>query len=227
MEGLALAQGITPAYMVACSSSPSPSLTAGPSAVQTDGAASTPSPPLRERLSVDVKDVTGRYTSSMLALQKLRDGQWWESLLEVLSGTRARSIASTSPHSTLPVYNSLGSRPHRDASITPSSVDALAIAAGPPSSGPSRADGAIAGATQHPPLPSSVHRPPADREDEELKLRVASQLQCLPTSIEGFKTHPLYVLKRHLTKYQTLRPGTSLLGTHKVKPWTCCSINPH
>ena len=32
-------------------------------------------------------------------------------------------------------------------------------------------------------------------------------LQGLPTSIEGFKVHPLYVLKRHIGKYE-VRPSS-------------------
>lgn len=45
----------------------------------------------------------------------------------------------------------------------------------------------------------------AAREDAELAHRQLSQLQGLPTSIEGFKAHPLYVLKRHIGKYEVRR----------------------
>lgn len=46
----------------------------------------------------------------------------------------------------------------------------------------------------------------AAREEAELSHRALSQLHGLPTSIDGFKTHPLYILKRHITKYE-VRPG--------------------
>lgn len=42
----------------------------------------------------------------------------------------------------------------------------------------------------------------AAREEAELSYRALSQLHGLPASIDGFKTHPLYVLKRHVTKYE-------------------------
>ncbi|EFJ49372.1 hypothetical protein VOLCADRAFT_89729 [Volvox carteri f. nagariensis] len=59
----------------------------------------------------------------------------------------------------------------------------------------------------------------AAREAAELHQRGLSQLQGLPTSIEGFKSHPLYVLKRHIGKYESLRPGTAPLGLHRGEPY--------
>ncbi|GIL94232.1 hypothetical protein Vretimale_488 [Volvox reticuliferus] len=59
----------------------------------------------------------------------------------------------------------------------------------------------------------------AAREAAELQHRGLSQLQGLPTSIEGFKSHPLYVLKRHIGKYEALRPGTVPLGLHRGEPY--------
>ncbi|GLI64108.1 hypothetical protein VaNZ11_007283 [Volvox africanus] len=59
----------------------------------------------------------------------------------------------------------------------------------------------------------------AAREAAELQHRGLSQLQGLPTSIEGFKNHPLYVLKRHIGKYEALRPRTVPLGLHRGEPY--------
>jgi hypothetical protein len=42
----------------------------------------------------------------------------------------------------------------------------------------------------------------AAREDAELSARAAQQAAGPPTTVEGFKGHPLYVLQRHITKYQ-------------------------
>jgi hypothetical protein len=42
----------------------------------------------------------------------------------------------------------------------------------------------------------------AAREDAELSSRAAQQAAGPPTTVDGFKAHPLYVLQRHITKYQ-------------------------
>ncbi|XP_059799882.1 DNA repair protein complementing XP-C cells [Hypanus sabinus] len=48
-------------------------------------------------------------------------------------------------------------------------------------------------------------------EDQELRVKLLEQ--PLPTSIAEYKNHPLYVLQRHLLKYETLYPPTaSILG---------------
>ncbi|KXZ44021.1 hypothetical protein GPECTOR_75g745 [Gonium pectorale] len=59
----------------------------------------------------------------------------------------------------------------------------------------------------------------AAREAAELAQRGLSQLAGLPTSIDGFKSHPMYVLKRHIGKYEALRPGTAPLGLHRGEPY--------
>ncbi|OCT85789.1 DNA repair protein complementing XP-C cells isoform X2 [Xenopus laevis] len=46
-----------------------------------------------------------------------------------------------------------------------------------------------------------------DREDTELDLKLLDQ--PLPTSFPEYKNHPLYVLKRHLLKYEAIYPETS------------------
>lgn len=40
------------------------------------------------------------------------------------------------------------------------------------------------------------------REDAELEQKVVRERSGLPTTIDGFRCHPLYVLERHITKYQ-------------------------
>ncbi|GFR39968.1 hypothetical protein Agub_g498, partial [Astrephomene gubernaculifera] len=59
----------------------------------------------------------------------------------------------------------------------------------------------------------------AARESAELRQRGAVQLAGLPTSVEGFKGHPAYVLKRHIGKYEALHPGTAPLGLHRGEPY--------
>jgi xeroderma pigmentosum group C-complementing protein len=51
----------------------------------------------------------------------------------------------------------------------------------------------------------------AKREEAELATRITAQLAGLPSSIDGFKGHPLYVLGRHVGKYQ-VGGGTGLRG---------------
>ena len=40
----------------------------------------------------------------------------------------------------------------------------------------------------------------------------------MPTTLAGFKDHPLYVLERHIRKDQTIAPGTSELGRFRGDP---------
>lgn len=53
------------------------------------------------------------------------------------------------------------------------------------------------------------------REDAELAQQEMKDRQGLPKTIESFKRHPLYVLQRHISKYQGLMPGATRLGLHR------------
>lgn len=54
-------------------------------------------------------------------------------------------------------------------------------------------------------------------EDRELRAKLMDQ--ALPTSIAGYKDHPLYVLQRHLLKYETIHPPTAaILGYCRKEP---------
>lgn len=57
------------------------------------------------------------------------------------------------------------------------------------------------------------------REDAELAQHEVKERQSLPKTIDGFKRHPLYVLQRHISKYQGLSPGASQLGVHRGEPY--------
>lgn len=48
------------------------------------------------------------------------------------------------------------------------------------------------------------------REEAELAQMARAQLHGLPTTIDGFKDHPIYVLRRHIKKYE-VRQGRSRL----------------
>jgi hypothetical protein len=54
------------------------------------------------------------------------------------------------------------------------------------------------------------------REKEELKKMAEDQLRKqVPTSIDGFKSHPFFVLKRHIQKYEAMKPGSKMQGMFK------------
>ncbi|CAL8469198.1 g8739 [Coccomyxa elongata] len=53
------------------------------------------------------------------------------------------------------------------------------------------------------------------REDAELQQKFSSELADIPNTIPAFKSHPRYVLERHIGRYQALKPGTTKLGLHR------------
>lgn len=57
------------------------------------------------------------------------------------------------------------------------------------------------------------------REDAELAQQEVKERQSLPKTIDGFKRHKLYVLQRHISKYQGLAPGAAPLGLHRGEPY--------
>ena len=57
------------------------------------------------------------------------------------------------------------------------------------------------------------------RENKELEDKVAAETSAVPATIEGFKNHKDFVLKRHITKYQVLVPGCKVYGAHKGEPF--------
>ena len=61
------------------------------------------------------------------------------------------------------------------------------------------------------------------REDAEFESRAAAEQVGAPASVAAFKAHPLYVLRRHVSKFQALEPGTAPVGTHK---WALLQSNP-
>ena len=161
---------------------------------------------LQEPEDGEARDVTRRYVGSALGLQKLRDERWWAATLKAYASARGARCRG----------NGRGGGDGRGVEERLAAGTAVAGSAGP-SAGGVRGHRAAAGSAG--PLPAAT--PPragsdeaagsggkaaadvrAKREDDELQLRSASQMLGLPTSLEGFKTHPLYILKRHLTKYQ-------------------------
>ncbi|GAX72825.1 hypothetical protein CEUSTIGMA_g280.t1 [Chlamydomonas eustigma] len=206
------------AYVIACSpcfvsteAAVVPSRTSSTSVVK-DQAHSVPQGTMYS--CCEVKDITSRYASSTLTVQRLRDDAWWTSLLSSLNlksnphGGESSSSTQNGRSLTAPMLHQSKSQP--------ASSQGLDI-------GQSRqvASKAITNtdeqtAPRDRPTFSALR---SKREDAELQQRSASHMQGLPATIEAFKSHPVYILKRHLTKYQALRPGSTLLGTHKGEPY--------
>lgn len=57
------------------------------------------------------------------------------------------------------------------------------------------------------------------REEKELESLALADRRSLPSTVEGFRKHPLFALHRHIGKYQVLRPGSKPLGMHRGEPY--------
>eukprot|EP00891_Asterochloris_glomerata_P007608 jgi/Astpho2/7608/Aster-x0327 len=55
----------------------------------------------------------------------------------------------------------------------------------------------------------------AAREDEELRQIQKEHDQVKPSSVDDFRNHPLYILERHLGRYDAVRPGAANQGLHR------------
>ena len=160
----------------------------------------------------EARDVTRRYVGSALGLQKLRDERWWAATLKAHASARrprcqgsGRGVGdgpAAGTDAAGPIVPSVGHR------VAAGSAGPLPAAA-PPRAGSDEAAGSGGKAA------ADVR---AKREDDELQLRSASQMLGLPTSLEGFKTHPLYILKRHLTKYQ-VKEGRGAAARPTTTEW--------
>lgn len=173
-----------------------------------------------------VRDVTNRYFSNALSLKKLRDEAWWEQTARALHSLPP--VGAHNAQASQVIRTDVGTQPQQRAaagaagwteggaegqggcgggvlqtSQAPDSAhshslslpDALKTGVTPDddAGAAERAEEAAAAAA------ASMR---AKREAAELEHKQKTGLSGLPTSIEGFKVHPLYVLKRHITKYE-------------------------
>lgn len=198
------------AYVVACSpggsiggtNQASASFAPPPSSRSHQAPGQDPRPYLA---SQEVKDVTNRYVSSMLGLQKVRDTAWWEATMAGFSGRPTAGGGGEAG----PSGQGVTAPAVTEAKAGPSGSGGVAAApSGGGGAGSSyRGHGAHEvhevqarrGGSSALPEPSELR---AKREDAELHQKAMSQMQGLPTSLEGFKAHPTYILKRHIGKYE-------------------------
>jgi len=135
------------------------------------------------------KDVTRRYAASYTATLKHRDDAWWTAAMCALRDQTAH----------LP--------PGLQAAVAASGAAAHAAAGGggeAAGGGMGRGGGAgsgrAAGPGGAPAAADAALR--AKREEAELAHREAAHRHDVPRTIEGFKGHAVYVLQRHVGKYQ-------------------------
>lgn len=150
--------------------------------------------------------LTFRYAANFLVNLKWRDESWWSSTMTALrstaahlprhlaqqmaleranNGLRAAAAVSASMHTQQAMDHSHGNnhqnqRSEQQVGSRGGRIDTAATAA-------AGSSGAVLRAA---------------REDAELSSRADCQAAAPPTTIDGFKAHPLYVLLRHITKYQ-------------------------
>ena len=115
------------------------------------------------------KDVTRKYVSSFLNVQKRRDNAWWDQTMSILRRKERRTLRIAFQN------------------IQEGSEGALELV--------------------------------ESRENIEMEHKVAKELKSLPTTIDGFKNHKEFILKRHINKYQILLPGSAAVGVHKGEPY--------
>lgn len=140
------------------------------------------------------KDVTRRYTSSFVAAEQQREGEWWDATLRPFRSKEVAAMHAAARGSSAPI-------------------------AVPPGSPPAGAQPAFGrrdvSHNKQVKGKDAVHSMASKREDLELEAWAAAERRSLPTTIEGFRSHDTFVLARHIGKYQVLRPGSKTLGTHR------------
>ena len=139
--------------------------------------------------------------SAIQVADKLRDtSRWWEGVLAPL---RSKAVAAG------PSAGGGGGRAASSAAPTGSAGPAAPGSAGPKAAVQRAAAAGQASAVAH-------HQwLAAEREDRELEERAQRAKQGLPTTLDGFKAHSVYVLERHIGRYQALQPGAKKKGFHR------------
>lgn len=167
---------------------------------------------------IEPSSYTCRYARSFLAAEKLRDAQWWDATLagfQIPEPMEFRPQSLTAPstipsvtrqHPTTPAATTrLPSPPlaTQDLTVSQSAPSPLTTSPGMDSTPMPR------GGNQQ------LLRSASAREDAELNQRVLAERRGLPTTIDGFKSHPLYILERHIGRYQGLKPSARKAGLHR------------
>ena len=161
------------------------------------------------------KDVTRRYTSSFLSAEKQRDGEWWDGTMAVLRAKEMKALHGAAA-ATAAGGGGGAAQMNLPTTASPTPKFTTTKATTPPltkSTPPTKRTTTTTTTTKSTAVPSPSLM--AAREDRELELRAASERHTHPTTIEGFKKHAVFILARHIAKYQALHPSAKPAGTHK------------
>ncbi len=173
-----------------------------------------------------VRDVTSRYLPDSTTVRKLRDAAWWDETVRTLkhmqiggpagmphepnTNAAAAAAAATAAQSTTAAAGPSGAGAGTSAAGTaaggPSTTSHASPAKGSKkdsSKGATKAGKAAKSAAADGAAAAAAAAQLRDaREAAELSSKEQAGLDTLPTTIDDFKKHPVYVLKRHITKYQ-------------------------
>ncbi|KAA6419983.1 MAG: DNA repair complementing XP-C cells-like [Trebouxia sp. A1-2] len=164
---------------------------------------------------LDVPDKVEGAGISVLAADKLRDNAWWEQTLKPL---RKHEVAATTLHHKAQQLPAALQEADEHLPGQTAGSDLKNPQGRPPAALTPAAEvsGATCGADDKTSkLAARAAELALKREDAELNQRAVSERRGLPSNVEGFKHHPVYVLERHIGRYFALKPGTKKAGMHR------------
>jgi xeroderma pigmentosum group C-complementing protein len=141
------------------------------------------------------KDVTRRYSRNYMAALKHRDEEWWAATMRAARGAAGAHL----PLALRAAVEAAGAAGGPGAGMA-----AAAAAQGPATAAGTRSSGgdvSVAAAAAGAPGADAAALL-AKREEAELSHREAAHRRGVPATIDAFKGHSLYVLQRHIGKYQ-------------------------
>ncbi|KAL4458322.1 hypothetical protein ABPG75_013187 [Micractinium tetrahymenae] len=185
------------------------------------------------------KDVTQRYTSSWLAAEQARDGDWWTQTLgplrqrEEAAARRAAGAAGPSSASAAQAAQAEAAAGKAPPAAAPAgkggrkrrgAKGAAAAEAGKQEQeeggqDPGGTSAAAAAAAAAAASAAAAAAAAASHEDAELQQRERQEAVSKPSTVAAFKTHPTFVLDRHIGKYQAIVPWAKKAGMHKQEPY--------
>lgn len=157
----------------------------------------------------NVKDVTKRYVVSYIQSQKYRDDEWWSETLQPLRKVPMELLSSSLSIGASDAVEKMQLDGRNNNNINNNKKKNKKDKESPTA-------GEITFTT--PPNNNSMNQQLArlltDREDAELHELELREKMSKPSTISAFKNHPTYVLKRHISKYQCVKPGATFCGCH-------------
>jgi len=151
----------------------------------------------------NVKDVTKRYVSSYIQSQKDRDDEWWSETLQPLRRVPVELLSSSLAMEAFDVGEKKKERNNdKNKKDKQSSIASEITFTTPPNTNNTTIS------------INQLAKLLTEREDAELHELELREKMSKPSTISAFKNHPTYVLKRHISKYQCVKPGSTFCGCH-------------